>query len=232
MINKILSVKRYKWLLYLHDILGNPETQHILRWINDKNFEVTDIQTFTFSIMTDVSKILTAKIYFIRLQNYGFEQMPLATNIRFTNNNFTHSNTQLLYNIDLTISHILFYQNRFFKFTKVKNSIQCQKQNDYLKHCSHIEEVKYWPSFLEGVSLDINRCHVWSEYEVCKWLDCFVWGIRYKELFYENAIDGRLLLEVTYPVLFHELNIINPIHQRQLKVAINVLKRARPILVL
>jgi len=226
------KAETYSWLLNLHRVLSSVGTQHILKWIDNQNFEVLDIQAFTSDKMTNTTKLFTAKIYFICLENHGFEQMPVTNNIRLTNHDFIRSNFQFLYNIDLTISHISFYQNRFFKFTRKENSIGYQKQNINLKLFLQFEEIKYWPIFLKQVSLNINKCHVWSEYEVCKWLDCFVWGLRYKEIFYENAIDGRLLLEVTYPVLFHELKIVDPIHQKQLEVAIDVLKRARPILII
>jgi len=127
-----LNMKKCKWLLYLYDILSNPETQRILRWIDSKNFEITDIETFTSSIMKHVSRLFTAKIYFIRLQNYGFKQMPLTTIIHFTNHNFTDSDIQLLHNVGLSISYVLFCQNRFFKFKKKKNSMHCQRQNNIL----------------------------------------------------------------------------------------------------
>lgn len=229
------SIEKYRWLLDLHDILSNPETQSILRWINDQNFEVSDLQTFTKNIMPNISKLLETKIYFLNLENCDFVQMPLGINLRFSNPRFIHSSIQFLYNIDLTVSHILFYQNRFLKFRSNRvYSIPYKRQYRglELETYSGIEEVKYWPCFLEGRLLDINNCHNWSEYEVCNWLDCFDWGLKYKEVFYENAVDGRLLLEVTYPILFQELNIVNPIHQKQLKVAIDALKRARPIILL
>jgi len=159
------NIEKYKWLVHFHKILSNPGTQPSLRWINDTNFEVSDIQTFTYETINDDSLLMSAKIHLARLENYGFRQMPVATTIRFTNDNFIHSNIQFLYNIDLTISDILLYQNRFFKFTKRKTSTQNQKQVDALKLYSHVEELKCWPSFLEGVSLDINKCHIWSEYE-------------------------------------------------------------------
>lgn len=229
------NIEKYKWLLDLHDILNNPETQRILRWINDQNFEVSDLQTFTANIMPNISKLISTKLYFLRLENSDFMQMPLGVNLRFSNRYFTHSSIQFLYNINLTVPDTLFYKKRFLKFRSNRPySIECQRQSGEieLQSCSGIEEIKYWPCFLEGTLLDINKCHNWSEYEVCNWLDCFDWGLEYKEIFYENGIDGRFLLEITYPILFQELNVNNPVHRKQLKVAIDVLKRARPIVVI
>jgi len=87
----------------------------------------------------------------------------------------------------------------------------------------------FWPQIPIGSDLDINFCHQWSEQDVSNWLECFDFGVNYKQSFVENAVDGRLLLEVTYPTLFDEVGVKNSTHQQQLRTAINCLKQTRKI---
>jgi len=86
----------------------------------------------------------------------------------------------------------------------------------------------FWPMFPKHSKLDINDCQRWNEHEVLEWLDSMPGiGHIYKKMFWENAVDGRLLVEASYPVLFTELRI-QQYHQIQFKTAIDVLKRAKP----
>lgn len=94
---------------------------------------------------------------------------------------------------------------------------------------SYQEHQGFWPKMPVNADLDINNCHLWSEQDVSIWLDCFEFANNYRQSFVENAVDGRLLLEVTYPTLFDEIGVKNAKHQQELKTAINCLKKTRQI---
>lgn len=87
----------------------------------------------------------------------------------------------------------------------------------------------FWPNFPIQSTLDINDCHNWNEEDISQWLDVFDFGGMYRQNFLDNAVDGRLLLEITFPTLFEELQIMDEGHKHQLKTAITVLKQARQI---
>jgi len=85
----------------------------------------------------------------------------------------------------------------------------------------------YWPTLPAGTNLDINQCHNWSEQDVSQWLNIFDFAETYRKKFLDNAVDGRLLLELTCLTLFQVLGISDKSHQQKFETAITVLKRAR-----
>lgn len=87
----------------------------------------------------------------------------------------------------------------------------------------------FWPMFAPGSNLDINDCHNWNEEDVSQWLNVFDFADVYRQRFLDNAVDGRLFLEITFPTLFEELQISDSVHQHKFKTAITVLKQARQI---
>jgi len=87
----------------------------------------------------------------------------------------------------------------------------------------------FWPVFAPNSNLDINECHMWTEEDISQWLNVFDFAGTYRQRFLDNAVDGRLLLEITFPVLFEELQITDLAHQHKFKTAITVLKQARQI---